>query len=101
MTDENPIQPPPLGFIDNPLAPDVFADVAIGFHLINGMVKVTFASARANHEKSPGPVNQVVIGRLVMSVAGAQTLAVGLFDFLKNQGVDFSATGPAGPSKAN
>ena len=31
----------------------------------------------ANHQTNPGPVNHVVIGRLVMSVTGAQNLAVG------------------------
>jgi hypothetical protein len=101
MTDEKPTQPSSLGFIDNPMAPDVFADVAIGFHLVNGMVKITFGSVRVNHQTSPVPVNHVVIGRLVMSVAGAQNLAVGLFDFLKSQGVDFSGIGPDGPKKAN
>ncbi|MBV8191486.1 MAG: hypothetical protein JO339_29895 [Alphaproteobacteria bacterium] len=76
-----------MSFIDNPLAPDIFADEAIGFFINQGTVKITFASARVNHVSSPGPVNRVVVGRLVMSVEGAQHLAVGLFDFLKSRGV--------------
>jgi hypothetical protein len=99
MTNEKPAALP-VGFIDNPGAPDFFADTAIGFHLLNGVVKITLGSVRVNHETSPGPSNNIVIGRLVMSVAGAQNLAVGLFDFLKSHGVDFSVTTGA-PTKAN
>jgi len=89
MTNETPAPPTTVSvsFMDNPLAPDVYADEAVGFFVNQGTVKITFASARVNHVSSPGPVNRVVIGRLVMSVAGAQALAVGLFDFLKSHGV--------------
>ena len=99
MTDTTPKTE--IGFIDNPMAPDIYADEATGFHFVNGVVKITFSAARVNHVSSPGPVSRVVIGRLVMSIPAAQGLAVGLFDFLKKQGVDFSATGTDGPKKAN
>jgi hypothetical protein len=69
------------------MAPDVFADEAAGFFVHNGIVRITFASARVNHVSSPGPVNRVVIGRLVMSVEAAQALSIGLFDFLKSRGL--------------
>lgn len=80
----NPI---PVSYMDNPLAPDVYADEAAGFFIHSGNVKITFTSARVNHVSAPGPVNRVVVGRLVMSVEAAQSLAVGLFDFLKSRGV--------------
>lgn len=86
MAKETPAQLP-VGFIDNPMAPDFFADAAIGFHFLNGVVKITLGSVRVNHGTSPGPSNNVVTGRLVMSVGGAQNLAVGLFDFLKSRGL--------------
>ena len=79
---------PPVHFVDNPHAPDVFATEAAGFWIYNGNVVITFATARINHSTTPGPVNRVVIGRLVMTAPDAQNFAVQLFDFLKKQGFD-------------
>ena len=76
-------------FIDDPKATELYATAATGFFVSNGTISITFESARADHSKSPGPVNRVVIGRVVMPVAGAQALAVGLFDFLEKQGFSF------------
>jgi hypothetical protein len=102
MDNDKPVPATPeVSFIDNPMAPDVYADEVCGFFVHNGVVKIAFASARVNHVSSPGPVNRVVIGRLALSIPAAQSLAVGLFDFLKQQGVDFSGVGPDGPSKPN
>ncbi len=77
-----------VNFIDNPHAPDIFAHGVTGFSVNNGVVTITFESARVNHETTPGPVNRVVIGRLVLPISIAQGLALGLFDFLKSQGFD-------------
>jgi hypothetical protein len=98
MTDDKPDNST-VRLVDNPMAPDFFADTAIGFHLRDGVVKVTLGSVRVNHGAGPHPVNNVVIGRLVMSLPGAHGLAVGLFEFLKSRGVDVSRTGD--PKKAN
>ena len=81
----------PVTFIDNPHAPDVFASAAVGFFNFNGSIMITFEAAHVDHSKSPGPVNRVVIGRLVMPTGGAQGLALGLYNFLKDQGLDPSA----------
>jgi len=81
---------PTLTFIDNPHAPDVFASAATGFFNLNGVIMITFEAPRVNHETTPGPINRVVIGRLVMPANGAYGLATGLFNFLKDQGFDFS-----------
>jgi len=96
MTTETPAPNPAstVSFMDNPLAPDVYADNAVGFLVNNGIVKITFVSARVNHIAAPGPVNNVVIGRLVMSIAGAQSLSVGLYDFLKSHGLAPSGAKP-------
>jgi hypothetical protein len=86
-----PASPPatvPLSLVDNPHAPDVYADEVVGFFINNGVVKITLSSARVNHGVNPGPVNRVVIGRLVMPIQAAQALAAGLFDFLKSRGAD-------------
>ncbi|MDR3474500.1 MAG: hypothetical protein P4M09_22855 [Devosia sp.] len=74
---------PPL--THNPHSPDVFADSATGFFVFNGVVRVTFESARVNHTTSPGPIDRVVVGRLVMPIDAAEALAIGLLDFIKKQ----------------
>jgi hypothetical protein len=98
MTDEKAAQTA-LVFVDNPTAPEIFADAAVGFHLLNGMVKITLGSVRASHDTRPGGANRLVIARLVMSVPVAQNLAVRLFEFLKSQGV--KVTGTSNPTKVN
>jgi hypothetical protein len=82
-----PLSPPTISLIDNPMAPDVFADEALGFFVNEGVVRITFATGRWNHTSSPPAINRVVIGRLVMPAEGAQALAIGLFDFLKSRGL--------------
>jgi hypothetical protein len=64
MTDITPATPT-VSFLDNPHAPDVFADNATGFFNLNGNIRITFESVRVNHVTSPGPMTRVVIGRLV------------------------------------
>ena len=76
MTDTTP------ALLDNPHAPDVFADEATGFFLAGGNLRITFASYRVNHSVSPGPVSRVVIGRLVMSLPAAEAMQRGLADFI-------------------
>ena len=79
-------------FLDNPNAPELFASAATGFFASQGNITITFESARADHSVSPGPVNRVVAGRVVMPAQAAQALAVGLFDFLEKQGFKFERT---------
>jgi len=72
-------------FIHNPHSPDVFADAAAGWFSFNGVMRITFESARVNHVASPGPVERVVVGRLVMPVAAAGAMARGLLQFIEQQ----------------
>jgi len=83
-----------IGFIDNPQAPEVFATGVSGFWINGGNIHITFEAARVNHVTSPGPLNRVVIGRLVLPISGAQGLAAGLYDFLKSRGLDPVPTPP-------
>lgn len=76
----------PVVVIDNPNIPEVFASEIVGILMNAGNVHVTFASPRVTH----GAVNRVVVSRLVMPISSAQTLAVGLYDFLKKHGVDLA-----------
>jgi hypothetical protein len=81
MTNISPT--PALGFIDNPHAPDVFADGTTGFFVAGGNIRITFESLRVSHTASPGPVNRVVIGRLVMPLEQAENLAKGLLNMIE------------------
>jgi len=56
MVDRAPPSLPPL--IDNPLAPEFFADEATGFFIHQGNLSITFSSARVDHRSDPGPVSQ-------------------------------------------
>jgi hypothetical protein len=76
---------PKLEFLDNPHAPEVFADAAAGFFNFSGNIRITFESVRVNHITVPGPVNRVVIGRLVMPMEAAEAMAKGLLDFINQQ----------------
>ena len=87
---------PKVTFVDTPDAPEFFASEASGFFVNQGNVTITFASARVDHSTSPGPVNRVVNARVVLSVLGAQSFAIGLYDFLKTQGLDPSPKPPEG-----
>jgi hypothetical protein len=89
--DTNPSAPvrqsPGIEIIDNPHAPDAFATDAVGYSLVAGNVGVTFVTTRLDHSVSPAQATGVVIGRLVMPVDGAQRLATGLLEFLKQRGL--------------
>jgi len=76
---------PKVELLDNPNAPDVFADDVTGWFFLNGNVRITFESVRASHITSPGPLNRVVIGRLVMPIDRAEVMANGLLDYIKKQ----------------
>ncbi len=88
----NQVEVPRIEYIDNPHAPEVFADEAYGFFVNAGNIHVTFTALRVNHAINPGPVNRIVIGRLVMPIGGAQAFASGLYDFLKKKRLDPVAT---------
>jgi hypothetical protein len=83
ITQGNP--PPPVTFLDNPQAPEVFADAAAGFFNFGGCIRIALEAARVNHVTTPGPVNRVVIARLVMPLDQAEALARGLLDFITQQ----------------
>ena len=83
-----PADNPPIKFLDNPHAPEVFATNAAGFFHFNGNIIITLESARVDHATTPGPINRVVIARLVMPISSAQNLAAELNAFLEQQGVN-------------
>ena len=48
---------PVIGYDDNPAAPQVFADEAVGFWLHNGVVMLTLILTHIDHHVNPGPIN--------------------------------------------
>ena len=88
----------PLTFVDNAETPEIFADAIVGFHHLNGVVKIALGSVRMSHN-GDGVANRVVVGRLVMSVPAALGLATGLTELLKRQGVGLPES--AAKAKAN
>ena len=82
----------PLPLIDDPKAPEIYADDAAGFFAKQGNLSITLASARADHAPSGAVARVVTVGRVTMPIAAAQRLATGLLDFLKQQGVSLPAS---------
>ena len=72
--------------VENLLAPEMFAGGVTGFSLGDGVVRLTFETMRVNNHTNLS--TRVVIGRIVMPISGAQSLAAGLYDFLKTHGLD-------------
>ncbi|HKA77259.1 MAG TPA: nucleoside deaminase [Pseudolabrys sp.] len=85
MTDITAPVTPPVNFLDNPHAPEVFADGTAGFFNFAGNIRVTLEGLRVNHVSTPGPVNRVVIARVIMPIDAAEALARGLLDFITQQ----------------
>jgi hypothetical protein len=82
MTDKAP-KAPQIEFVDNPSAPEIFADEAIGAFFNNGCVRVAFASRRMDHGAEPAIPSRVVTGRLVLPVPAAIALQRLLSEFLE------------------
>lgn len=82
--------PEQVGVLENPFAPDLFADDAFSFSLKDGTLRITLSTLKFG-ALAGGRTANVVVGRVVMPLLGAQRLALGLYDFLKKMGVDASA----------
>jgi hypothetical protein len=87
--------------LPDPHAPDLFADEAMSFHLVDGVVRIVLGTAKNTEGIAPSDIHFVVTGRLLMTVPTAQRFAVGLYDFLKKQGADPGASLAASDQKPN
>ncbi|MFC7498651.1 hypothetical protein ACFQRC_05390 [Enterovirga sp. GCM10030262] len=72
--------------------PDVFADDAITFDLVNQTIRITFATVRPESPVVGMKEALVATGRLIMPIAGAQRLSLVLHDYLMKRGLDPSAS---------
>ena len=68
----------PTNFIDDPHAPEVYASNFSGIQISMGNAVITLESARADHSNEAGVLNRVVVARVVMPIAVAQSLALQL-----------------------
>lgn len=76
--------PPNVRFIDNPHAPEIFSTGHVGLWLNQGNLHITFGAGRIDHAADPGPINLVVLGRVVLSADSAGRLADGIRQLLSN-----------------
>jgi hypothetical protein len=77
----------PINFIDDPQAPEIFVSGISGVFLTGANVAIALESVRVDHTTQPGPINRVVVGRIVLTVEAAQRLVVGLNAFLEEKGL--------------
>jgi hypothetical protein len=61
-----------LPLVDNPFAPDLHVDEAIGCYSLLNTLRITFASAKVDHSANPASKRRVVVGRLVMPLAALE-----------------------------
>ena len=78
-------------FVGGFSTPDVFADDAMTFERVNDTIRITFGVSRMEKAQAPSDVALVAIGRLILPVASAQRLSLGLHDYLVKQGLDPTA----------
>lgn len=95
MAAQKPEPAKSMVFVESSGAQDVFASWAHGFSQREGNIHITFSVSRFNHTDKQE--RQVVIGNLVMPIKGAQGLAMGLYNFLKEIGADPAAKPPDTP----
>lgn len=67
---------------------DVFADEALDFEVINGTFRIRFGVVKPARPSMPSERQMVHIGRLIMPLESAQRMAVGIYNMLKNAGLD-------------
>ena len=68
--------------IDDPRAPDIFADAVMGLHELGGVVRVTLESWRTDFSAEGSPVRRVTVARLVMTSDAAERMANGVLHLL-------------------
>ncbi len=71
---------------ENLAAPELFATEGTYFSLTGPNVTVTLTSLRWDNSSQPPVLKRVVVGRLVMPIAAAQSLTVTLYDHLAKHG---------------
>jgi hypothetical protein len=87
-TEKTPKSFDQIKHVEDLFSPELFATEASAFSIHAGVVTITLASNRYDNSVSPAVLNQVVVGRIVLPPAGAKSLAVGLYNFWSNNGME-------------
>jgi hypothetical protein len=64
-----------LPLIDDPHANDIFVDGSAGIHVFNGIARIALETVRVDHSSNPPATSRVLVGRLVMPLAAAESMA--------------------------
>jgi hypothetical protein len=91
MADKQSTGPEGAPLVERP-APEFFCNGSAGYFMHEGVVMITFEVGIPDHSEPPGPVSRVLAGRITMPLAAAQRHALGLYDFLKQRGLDPGAS---------
>jgi hypothetical protein len=70
-------------FVDNPHAQEIFADAAAGCFAHNGVMRITLINSRVNHSTMPGPINNVVVGRILLPIQMAEAMAKNILQLVE------------------
>jgi hypothetical protein len=80
--------------VEDLLAPELFAFEAQSISLVQGMISIALASARYDNTDGQKSMKKVVVGRVVMTPAGALNMAVRLFALLDKHGLGAAPKDP-------
>lgn len=84
----NPLVEPTFVFHDDLRAPDIYADDFSGILGLHGNMRLTLYSSRSSQVSVGEPVNNVVIGRLVMLWSQAANMAQHILTLVEQHRVD-------------
>lgn len=88
-----------IKLIANPHAPDVFANNAASYGLVDGVLRVSFTAIKP--VEIGGESAFVHIGNLVMPVEAARRMVIDLYGFLKSRDLDPFALVSTEDAKSN
>ena len=97
----NTPETPAIPLIDNPLAPDIFADGLSGFFVVGNTLRITLETVRANYAKTGAPPVRVVVGRLMMPIDRAEDLAKSILNLVAQHKAQASTPAPQGTPTVN
>ena len=71
-----------LPLVDNSFAPSLFADASTGLQNLGGVLRITLECAQADHSTDEASGNRVVVGRVLMPLSAAETMAAEILEFI-------------------
>lgn len=74
---------PPINLLDRVGGPNISADNAARWFLLNGNIHMTLEAALADPVTSAAPINRVIVGRLIMPLNKVEEMATGLLEFIQ------------------